>query len=121
VTELGTSELIEITGRTLGVCFTALFIALGLGIPTGIWLGRRSFVGRRALLGLVNSGMGAPPVVVGLLVAQLFFRSGPLGHLELWYSPSTRIGSCRSAAWASPGAGVSGCCCARSASACSPR
>jgi tungstate transport system permease protein len=86
VTEFGTSELLEITGRTLGVCFTALFIALGLGIPTGIWLGRRSFVGRRALLGLVNSGMGAPPVVVGLLVAQLFFRSGPLGHLELWYS-----------------------------------
>ena len=35
--------------------------------------------------------MGAPPVVVGLLVAQLFYRSGPLGHLELWYSVEAMI------------------------------
>jgi tungstate transport system permease protein len=84
--EVDTSSLIEITLRTLGVCLTALVLALGLGVPLGIWLGRRQFPGRRFLLGFVNSGMGAPPVVVGLLVAQLFFRSGPLGHLELWYS-----------------------------------
>jgi tungstate transport system permease protein len=84
--EVDTSSLIEITLRTLGVCLSALVIALGLGVPLGIWLGRRQFPGRRFLLGFVNSGMGAPPVVVGLLVAQLFFRSGPLGHLELWYS-----------------------------------
>jgi tungstate transport system permease protein len=84
--EVDTSSLIEITLRTLGVCLTALVLALGIGVPLGIWLGRRQFPGRRFLLGFVNSGMGAPPVVVGLLVAQLFFRSGPLGHLELWYS-----------------------------------
>jgi tungstate transport system permease protein len=84
--EVDTSSLIEITLRTLGVCLSALVLALGLGVPLGIWLGRRQFPGRRFLLGFVNSGMGAPPVVVGLLVAQLFFRSGPLGHLELWYS-----------------------------------
>jgi tungstate transport system permease protein len=84
--ELDTASLVEITLRTLGVCLSALVISLGLGLPIGIWLGRRSFPGRRVLLGLVNSGMGAPPVVVGLLVAQLFFRSGPLGHFELWYS-----------------------------------
>jgi tungstate transport system permease protein len=84
--EVDTSSLIEITLRTLGVCLSALVLALALGVPLGIWLGRRQFPGRRFLLGFVNSGMGAPPVVVGLLVAQLFFRSGPLGHLELWYS-----------------------------------
>lgn len=84
--ELGAAGLLEITLRTLGVCLSSLVIALGLGVPTGIWLGRRQFPGRRTLLGIVNSGMGAPPVVVGLVVAQLFFRSGPLGHLELWYS-----------------------------------
>ncbi len=86
MSELAAAGLLEITLRTLGVCLGALVIALLLGVPAGIWLGRRQFPGRRALLGVVNSGMGAPPVVVGLVVAQLFFRSGPLGDLELWYS-----------------------------------
>ncbi len=91
MTELDHAALLEITLRTLGVCLTALVIALSLGLPIGIWLGRRAFPGRRVLLGLVNSGMGAPPVVVGLLVAQMFFRSGPLGHFELWYSVEAMI------------------------------
>jgi tungstate transport system permease protein len=86
VVELGASGLIEITLRTLGVCLTALTLSLAIGVPIGIVLGRRSFPGRRLLIGAFNSGMGAPPVVVGLIVAQLFFRSGLLGHLELWYS-----------------------------------
>lgn len=89
--ELDSTQLLEITLRTLVVCLTALVIALGIGVPVGIALGRRQFPGRRILLGLVNSGMGAPPVVVGLVVAQLFFRSGPLGHLELWYSLQAMI------------------------------
>ena len=89
--ELSGAELLEITLRTLAVCLTALVIALAVGVPIGLSLGRRSFPGRRVVLGLVNSGMGAPPVVVGLLVAQLFFRSGPLGHLELWYSLEAMI------------------------------
>jgi len=91
VSELDAAELVEITLRTLAVCLSALAIALGLGVPLGIVLGRRAFFGRRVLLGLVNSGMGAPPVVVGLIVAQLFFRSGPLGHLELWYSVEAMV------------------------------
>jgi tungstate transport system permease protein len=88
---IDTGSLIEITLRTLGVCFVALLIALSIGVPIGIWLGQRQFPGRRILLGVVNSGMGAPPVVVGLLVAQMFFRSGPLGHFELWYSIEAMI------------------------------
>ncbi len=84
-------SLLAITGRTLALCTTSLILALGLGIPLGIWLGGRRFPGRRALLGIVNSGMGAPPVVVGLLVAQLFYRSGPLGDLELWYSTQAMV------------------------------
>ena len=89
--ELDAASLLAITARTLALCLTSLTIALGLGIPAGVWLGGRRFPGRRALLGLVNSGMGAPPVVVGLLVAQLFYRSGPLGHLELWYSTQAMV------------------------------
>ena len=46
------------------------------------------FRGRRALLALVNTGMGLPPVVVGLVVTVLLWRSGPLGGLELLYTPS---------------------------------
>jgi tungstate transport system permease protein len=88
---LGAQGLIEITLRTLRVCLCALTIALSVGVPLGIWLGRRPFPGRRVLLGLVNSGMGAPPVVVGLVVAQLFFRSGPLGRFELWYSVEAMV------------------------------
>jgi len=91
VSELDATGLLEITLRTLGVCLFALLIALAIGVPTGIWLGRKPFPGRRVLLGVVNSGMGAPPVVVGLVVAQLFFRSGPLGKLELWYSLEAMI------------------------------
>ncbi|MDE0885797.1 MAG: ABC transporter permease [Myxococcota bacterium] len=89
--ELDGPALLSITLRTLAICGSSLVMALGLGVPIGIWLGSRQFPGRRTLLGLVNSGMGAPPVVVGLLVAQLFYRSGPLGHLELWYSTQAMV------------------------------
>ena len=89
--ELDSASLWSITLRTVGVCLSSLSIALVIGVPIGIWLGGRLFRGRRILLGLVNSGMGAPPVVVGLLVAQLFYRSGPLGHLELWYSVEAMV------------------------------
>jgi tungstate transport system permease protein len=81
------AELIEITVRTLAVSLSALAVALGFGVPVGIWLGARSFRGRQALVALVNSGMGAPPVVVGLGVALLLWRSGPLGGLGLMYTP----------------------------------
>jgi len=91
MTELDAQTLLSISLRTLEVCLTSLCLALLLGVPLGIWLGGRRFPGRGVLLGLVNSGMGAPPVVVGLLVAQLFYRSGPFGHFELWYSVQAMI------------------------------
>jgi tungstate transport system permease protein len=72
--------------RTLQVCLAALAIALAIGLPLGIALGRSRFAGRTVLVAVVNSGMGAPPVVVGLAVALLLWRSGPLGQLGLMYS-----------------------------------
>jgi tungstate transport system permease protein len=89
--ELATGDLVEITLRTLAVSLSALVIAVSIGVPIGVVLGRRPFPGRRVLLGLVNSGMGAPPVVVGLVVAQLYFRNGLLGGLELWYSVEAMV------------------------------
>lgn len=85
------SEIAGITLRTLQVCVAALVLALALGIPLGILLGGRRFVGRGLLVTSVNAGMGAPPVVVGLLVALTLWRSGPLGSLGLMYSQTAMV------------------------------
>ena len=77
--------------RTLAVCGTALAISLAAGLPLGIALGRRRFPGRGLLVSVVNSGMGAPPVVVGLAVSILLFRNGPLGFLGLLYTPQAMV------------------------------
>jgi len=89
--ELDVATLLEITARTLAVCGAALVVALLLGLPIGIALGRRRFPARVALVSVINSGMGAPPVVVGLVVALLLWRSGPFGALELMYSPAAMV------------------------------
>lgn len=87
------AEIAEISLRTLRVCGAALAIALVLGVPTGIALGTRRFFGRGLLVTSVNAGMGAPPVVVGLLVALLLWRSGPLGGWTLMYSVEAMVGA----------------------------
>ncbi len=91
MTELSLGLLLEITGRTLFVCLSALMLSLVIGLPIGIALGRRRFRGRAAVVSFVNSGMGAPPVVVGLAVALLLWRSGPLGGLGLMYTREAMI------------------------------
>jgi tungstate transport system permease protein len=78
--------LAEITARTLAVCLTALVISLAAGLPIGIALGRRRFRGRVAVVSLINTGMGAPPVVVGLIVYLALQRNGPFGGLSWLYS-----------------------------------
>jgi len=89
--ELDAATLLEITARTLAVCGVALVASLLIGLPVGIALGRRRFPARVALVSVINSGMGAPPVVVGLVVALLLWRSGPLGAFELMYSPAAMV------------------------------
>jgi tungstate transport system permease protein len=83
--------VVEITARTLRMGFSALAISLVLGLPIGILLGRAHFPGRGALVGFVNAGMGAPPVVVGLAIALLLWRNGPLGGLDLMYSMEAMV------------------------------
>lgn len=84
-------QLVEITLRTLWVCGSALLLALSVGVPIGIGLGTRRFAGRGLLVSSVNAGMGAPPVVVGLIGAILLARSGPLGGYDLLYTPYAMI------------------------------
>ena len=69
----------------------AIIVSMVLGVPVGIFLGLHRFPGRQLLVTLVNTGMGLPPVVVGLVVFLLLARAGPLGSLELLYTPTAMI------------------------------
>ena len=87
----GDREVLEITGLSLRVSLTATAISLLLGIPAGTALGLAAFPGRRLAIALINTGMGLPPVVVGLLVSLFLWRSGPLGFLEILYTPAAMV------------------------------
>ncbi|OIJ14645.1 tungstate transporter permease [Anaerobacillus arseniciselenatis] len=82
----GDREIFKITYTTLQVCLTAIFISTLIGIPFGVFLGLNSFPGKKIVLVFVNIGMGLPPVVAGLYITMLLWRSGPLGHLGLLYT-----------------------------------
>jgi tungstate transport system permease protein len=82
----GDAELWAIVFRTLGISALATVLAMLAGVPLGYAIARGRFRGRTALLTLVNTGMGMPPVVVGLVVWLLLTRSGPLGGLDLIYT-----------------------------------
>ncbi len=85
------SEVIQITVLSLQISGAATLISLLIGLPLGTLLGLGNFGGRQLLLSLVNTGMGLPPVVVGLFVAMLLWRSGPLGGLNLIYTPTAIV------------------------------
>ncbi len=78
--------VLEVLGRSAFVSLSATAIALAIGVPLGTWLALAHRRGRRALATAVNTGMAVPTVVVGLVVALLLWRSGPLGDLELIYT-----------------------------------
>ena len=84
-------EIFEITLLSLKVSGLATLISLVLGLPLGTLLGLGRFRGRAILLSLVNTGMGLPPVVVGLFVTIFLWRNGPLGFLEILYTPLAMI------------------------------
>jgi tungstate transport system permease protein len=87
----GDHQTYEIIWLSLRVSLSATAIAFALGLPLGMLLAFGRFPGRRALLALVNTGMGLPPVVVGLVVTVLLWRSGPLGELGLLFTPTAMV------------------------------
>ena len=80
-------EIFQITILSLQVSTLATLISLFIGLPFGTWLALGSFRGRSVILSIINTGMALPPVVVGLVVAMMLWRSGPFGDLKLIYTP----------------------------------
>lgn len=87
----GDAELWAIVLLSLQVSLFAVLISALIGMPIGAALAVARFPGRRVLIVLMNALMGFPPVVVGLLVYLMLSRSGPLGVLELLYTPTAMI------------------------------
>ena len=87
----GDAEVWRITLLSLQVSGTATLLSLVLGMPLGTFLALVRFPGQRLLVSLINTGMGLPPVVVGLVLSILLWRSGPLGFLHLIYTPAAMI------------------------------
>src|SRR5512146_912234 len=85
------SEVFQITLLSLQISAGATLLSLLLGLPLGTLLALGRFPGRSFLLSIVNTGMGLPPGVVGLCVAIMLWRSGPMGDLPLIYTPAAMV------------------------------
>ncbi|OPY08753.1 MAG: Sulfate transport system permease protein CysW [Syntrophus sp. PtaB.Bin001] len=84
-------EVLGITLLSLKVSGTATLISLFIGISSGTAVALTRFPGRKILVSLINTGMALPPVVVGLFVTIFLWRNGPLGFLEILYTPTAII------------------------------
>ncbi|MBC8019162.1 MAG: ABC transporter permease [Verrucomicrobia bacterium] len=84
-------EVLAVTLLSLKISGCATLTSLLIGIPVGVALALSDFPGRRLVISLVNTGMGLPPVVVGLFVTIFLWRNGPLGFLEILYTPLAMI------------------------------
>jgi len=87
----GDREVFAVLWLSLQVSGLATLLSLALGIPAGAALALLRFPGRTLVVSAVNAGMGLPPVVVGLFVTLLLWRSGPLGAWEILYTPAAIV------------------------------
>ena len=87
----GDAETWRIIALSLRVSGLALLYSALLGIPLGALLGLGAFRGRRLAIALVYTGMGFPPVVIGLFVYLLLSRAGPLGFLGWLFTPNAMV------------------------------
>ena len=87
----GNGEVYEIVLLSLTVSGAATGIALAIGLSVASLLAFRAPPGRTVVLSFLNSGMALPPVVVGLIVAVMLWRTGPLGQLHLLYTPAAIV------------------------------
>jgi len=84
-------EVMSITFLSLKISGLATLLSLFVGVSFGALIALSQFPGKKIVVSLVNTGMGLPPVVVGLFVSIFLWRSGPLGFLELLYTPAAIV------------------------------
>src|ERR1051326_1303375 len=84
-------ELLRIAALSLAVSGAATAIAAIIGVPLGVALHVGRFGGRAPMTLMVNAGMALPPVVVGLVVMMVLWRTGPLGSLRLLFTPPAMV------------------------------
>ncbi len=84
-------EVLGITWLSLKVSGTATLISVFIGISLGMVIAMTSFPGKKFVISVVNTGMGLPPVVVGLFVTVFLWRNGPFGFLDILYTPTAII------------------------------
>ncbi len=84
-------EVLGVTWLSLKISGTATFISLFFGVSVGTVVALNNFPGKRLVISIINTGMGLPPVVVGLFVTIMIWRSGPFGFLEILYTPYAMI------------------------------
>jgi tungstate transport system permease protein len=84
-------EVLEITVRTLAISISSTVIAGLICLPLGSLIHFNNFRGKRTVINLIQTFYSVPTVAVGLIVFLLFSRSGPLGFLELLFTPQVMI------------------------------
>ena len=84
-------EVLGITWLSLQVSGAATGISLVFGMSVGAVIALTEFPGKRFVISLINTGMGLPPVVVGLFVSIFLWRNGPLGFMEILYTPAAIV------------------------------
>jgi tungstate transport system permease protein len=89
--ETEVNEFLQIVGLSIGISLAATFIAAAISLPVAAALAIFAFRGRRAVVVLINAFFGLPPVVVGLVLYLAFSHSGPLGFLQLLFTPAAMI------------------------------
>lgn len=83
--------LYDIIWLSLYVTGIALLFSIVVGLPLGAVMGLKGFPGRRLVMALLYTGMGFPPVVIGLFVYLIFSRSGPIGILGWLFTPRAMV------------------------------
>ena len=83
--------LYETVKLSLQVSLSSVFFASLVGLPLAAVIATTRFAGKRFIVVMLNTLMGLPPVVVGLLIYLLLSRAGPLGSLGILFTPSAMI------------------------------
>lgn len=84
-------EVLSVTMLSLKVSSFAVLISCLIGIPLALIISHNSFFGKKIIISIIHTFMAVPPVVVGLVVYLMLSRNGPLGYLQLLYTPGAMM------------------------------